>query len=130
MNTAYSFGKEVDTGFDQTIENVTKALKAEGFGILTQIDVQATLKEKLGEDMAPYKILGACNPPLAHRAITAEPSIGALLPCNVIVRQAESGRVAVEIMDPNAVLQLVNKQEIKELAGSVRAKMENVLNAL
>lgn len=130
MNTAYSFGKEVDTGFDQTIENVTKALKAEGFGILTQIDVQATLKEKLGEDMAPYRILGACNPPLAHRAITAEPSIGALLPCNVIVRQVESGRVAVEIMDPNAVLQLVNKPEIKELAGSVRAKMENVLNAL
>lgn len=130
MNTAYSFGKEVDTGFDQTIENVTKALKAEGFGILTQIDVKATLKEKLGEDMAPYRILGACNPPLAHRAITAEPSIGALLPCNVIVRQAENGRVVVEIMDPNAVLQLVNKPEIKELAGSVRAKMDNVLNAL
>jgi len=98
--------------------------------VLTDIDVAATLKKKLNQDMPPYRILGACNPPLAHRALVAEPSIGLLLPCNVVVRQDDAGKVQVEFMDPNAVLDLVNKAEVHQLAGEVRQKLERVMQAL
>jgi uncharacterized protein (DUF302 family) len=130
MQSKYGFGKKVVVSFDKAIEQVTQALQAEGFGVLTDIDVAATLKKKLHQDMPPYRILGACNPPLAHRAIQAEPSIGLLLPCNVVVRQDESGQVLVEFMDPNAVLELVNKPEITTLASEVRQKLERVMQAL
>ena len=126
----YGFGKIVDLDFDTAIERITAALKEEGFGILTQIDAQATLKTKLDVDILPYKILGACNPPLAHQAIQAEPSIGLLLPCNVLVRQDEAGAVHIEIMDPNAVLTLVDKPGIENLAATVREKLDRALSTL
>lgn len=125
----YAFGKTVSTGYEDTLARVTEALAAEGFGVLTEIDVAATLKKKLGKDMAPYRILGACNPQFAHQAIEVEPQIGALLPCNVVVR-VEDGRTLVEMMDPNAVLQLVGRPEVATIAGEVRARLERVLQAL
>jgi uncharacterized protein (DUF302 family) len=130
MNTRYGFGKDVSTPFDKTVEQVTKALSDEGFGILTDIDVAATMKVKLNEDMPPYRILGACNPPLAHRAIKAEPSIGLLLPCNVVVREDKAGRVRIEFMDTDAVLELVGKPEIAALAKEVRQRLERVMAAV
>ena len=130
MGTEYGFGKTVVSSFEAAIEKVTQELQKEGFGVLTDIDVAATLKKKLNQDMPPYRILGACNPPLAHRALEAEPSIGLLLPCNVVVRQDDAGKVQVEFMDPNAVLDLVAKPEINRLASEVRQKLERVLQAL
>lgn len=130
MSHSYGFGKSVPGSFETILEKVIQALQQEGFGVLTDIDVSATLKKKLGQDMPPYRILGACNPPLAHRAIVAEPSIGLLLPCNVVVRQDDDGKVWVEFMDPNAVLQLVNQPVISQLAGEVRQKLDRVMQAL
>ena len=125
--TAYAFGKTVKTSYEETVTRATEALAREGFGVLTEIDVAATLKKKLGKDMPPYKILGACNPQLAHRAIELEPQIGALLPCNVVVRVDAEGNTIVEIMDPNAVLKLVDRPEIGAIAGEVRQRLERVL---
>ena len=130
MNTKYGFGKAVATPFAETVARVTKALSEEGFGILTDIDVAATMKAKLNEDIPPYRILGACNPPLAHRAIKAEPSIGLLLPCNVVVRENDVGSVRVEFMDTDAVLKLVGKPEIDALAIEVRQRLERVMAAV
>jgi uncharacterized protein (DUF302 family) len=130
MNIRYGFGKALNLKFDAALERVTQELQREGFGVLTEIDVAATMKKKLGKEMRPYRILGACNPPLAHRALSAEPSIGLLLPCNVVVREDETGRVLVEFMNPNAVLDLVNKPEISRLAAEVRMRLENVMRAL
>jgi uncharacterized protein (DUF302 family) len=130
MNTKYGFGRTVDISFADAITRVTQALQDEGFGILTEIDVAATMKKKLNHDMPPYRILGACNPSLAHRAIEAEPSIGLLLPCNVVVRQDGAGKVRVEFMDPNAVLELVGKPEINQLAQEVRQRLERVMAAV
>ena len=130
MSIQYGFGKTVATDFDSAIEKVTAELQKEGFGVLTDIDVQATLKKKLGEEMPPYRILGACNPPLAHKAISNEPSIGLLLPCNVLVRQDENGAVHVEFMAPAAVLNLVDSPAVGELAGEVKSRLERVLAAL
>ena len=129
MSSKYAFGKTVGSGFDQTIEKVTKALAGEGFGILSDIDVAGTLKKKVGLDMPPYRILGACNPQFAHRALEAEPQIGALLPCNVVVR-AQGTRTAVDIMDPLAVMQLVDKPEVARIAAEVKGRLERVLAAL
>lgn len=129
MSTRYGFGKQVALAFDQAIERVTAELQKEGFGVLTDIDVSATVKKKLDEDMPPYRILGACNPKLAHQAMTVEPSIGLLLPCNVVVRQ-DAGTVFVEFMDPAAVLQLVDNPNIKPLAATVRGKLERVMQAI
>lgn len=126
----FGFGKTVELGFDAAIERVTEELAKEGFGILTVIDVQATLKAKLDKDMRPYRILGACNPALAHQAITAVPDIGLLLPCNVLVREDEEGQVHVEFMDPGAVLGLVNDPLVEPLAAQVKQKLENVLAAI
>ena len=128
--TKYGFGKTVEIPFDDAIVHVTQALQDEGFGILADIDVAGTMKKKLNQDMPPYRILGACNPPLAQRALESEPSIGLLLPCNVVVRQDEAGTVHVEFMDPNAVLELVNKPEITALASEVRQRLERVSVAL
>ena len=125
----YAFGKTVSTPYEETLQRATAALAAEGFGVLTEIDVAATLKAKLGKDMEPYNILGACNPQFAHRAIEMEPQIGALLPCNVVVR-VEGGRTIVEIMDPHAVLSLVDKPGIATVAAEVRERLARVLAAL
>ena len=128
--TKYGFGKTVEIPFNDAIVHVTQALQDEGFGILADIDVAGTMKKKLNQDMPPYRILGACNPSLAHRALESEPSIGLLLPCNVVVRQDGAGTVHVEFMDPNAVLELVNKPEITALASEVRQRLEQVSVAL
>ena len=130
MDARYGFGKTVRLSFADALARVTLALQAEGFGVLTEVDIRATLEKKLGADMPPYRILGACNPALAHRALTAEPSIGVLLPCNVVVREDPSGSVRVEFMDPSAVLDLVDRPEIAQLAGEVRQRLERVMAAL
>jgi uncharacterized protein (DUF302 family) len=109
---------------------VTEELQKEGFGVLTEIDVQATMKKKLDADMAPYRILGACNPQLAHRALAVEPGIGLLLPCNVVVRQDEAGRVHVDFMDPDSVLGLVNRPEVAHPGAEVGQRLRRVMAAL
>ena len=129
MTEKYSFGKTLDTGFQQAIERVTQALAKEGFGVLSDIDVAATLKKKLGVDSPAYRILGACNPQFAHRALEAEPEIGTLLPCNVVVRSA-SGKTRVDVMDPLAVMKLTGKAEIAVIANEVRGRLERVVAAL
>lgn len=126
----YGFGKSVNLPFHDAITRVTQALQDEGFGILSDIDVAGAMKKKLDQDMPPYRILGACNPPLAYRALETEPSIGLLLPCNVVVRQDAGGKVHVEFMDPKAVLELVNKPEIVTLANEVKQRLERVMQAL
>ena len=130
METGYGFGKTVNYTFERAVVRVTEELQKEGFGVLTDIDVAATLKKKLNNEIPPYRILGACNPQLAHQALQAEPAIGLLLPCNVVVRQDEAGTVYVEFMDPNAVLELVNKMEIKTIAAEVRECLQRVLHAI
>jgi uncharacterized protein (DUF302 family) len=128
--STYAFGKNVAMSYDAAIEKVTQELAKEGFGVLTEIDVKATMKKKLDVDTLPYKILGACNPQFAHRALAAEPQIGALLPCNVVVRTQADGSTRVEFMDPNAVLQLVDRPEIHALATQVRERLQRVMAAL
>ena len=126
----YAFGKKVNMGFDQAVAAVTQALAKEGFGVLTEIDVQATLKKKLGIERPPYRILGACNPQFAAQALEVEPQIGALLPCNVVVRQDAAGATLVEFMDPDAVLELVQRPEVGRIAAEVRGRLERVMAAL
>jgi uncharacterized protein (DUF302 family) len=126
----YAFSTTLDASFDSVVGRVTEELKKEGFGVLMTIDVKKTLKEKLGVDRRPYTILGACNPPLANRAIEAEPDIGVLLPCNVVVRDEGGGKVTVAFMDPEAVLRLVDNPDVGGLAKEVRARLGRVHNAL
>jgi uncharacterized protein (DUF302 family) len=126
----YGFTVKVNDSFDNAVEKVTEELQKEGFGVLTEIDVKAVMKKKLDIDKKPYKILGACNPVLANQAMTAEPDIGLLLPCNVVVREDDNGDVIVGFMDPAAVLGLVQTDELKELGGEVRSRLERVRDAL
>lgn len=130
MQTRYGFGKQVQYTFDDALARVTAALQAEGFGVLTDIDVAATMKKKLDRDMPPYRILGACNPPLAFRVLAAEPTIGLLLPCNVVVRQDAKGGVHVEFMDPSAVLDMVSAAEVSAVAAEVKARLARVMAAV
>jgi uncharacterized protein (DUF302 family) len=126
----YGFNITLTDTFENSIKRVTEALKTEGFGVLTDIDVQATMKAKLNVDGAPYRILGACNPPLAHKAITADPDIGLLLPCNVVVREQPDKKINVGFMDPIAVLKLTDNPAIAEMAKAVRGKLERVRDKL
>ncbi len=126
----YGFNVTMSIGFDDAVARVTEELQKEGFGILTEIDVKATLKKKLDVEKRPYKILGACNPVLANQALDAEPDIGLLLPCNVIVREDEDGSVVVGFMDPEVVLSIVQHDELKELGAEARARLLRVRNAL
>lgn len=126
----FSFSRSIDAPFDAVQQRVRDALADEGFGVLTEIDVAATMKKKLDADMAPYVILGACNPQLAHRAISHDPEIGALLPCNVVVRDGGADGTIVSFMDPQAVLGLMNDAAIEPIAADVRARMERVADAV
>lgn len=128
--SAYGFGETVNLPFDQAIARTKEALAGEGFGVLTEIDVRETLKKKLDVDFAPYTILGACNPSLAHQALTAEREIGLLLPCNVIVYQVDEKRSTVSIMDPEAALALSGNPAIAPLARDVKTRLERVLKAV
>ena len=130
MQNNYGFGKAVDLDFDAAIDRVTQVLAGEGFGVLSDIDVAAKMKEKLGKDMPRYRILGACNPPLAYRAVSAEEEIGLLLPCNVVVREDAQGDVHVSFMDPQAVMGLVGNPGVEPLASDVKQRLERVLDAL
>jgi uncharacterized protein (DUF302 family) len=129
VTTRYSFGTRVAGSVADLRPVVEAALKAEGFGVLTEIDVAATLKAKLGVDRPAYVILGACNPPLAHRAIEAEPSIGTLLPCNVVLR-SDGDATVVEAMDPAAAMALSDAVGIADVGGDVRARLERVIAAV
>ena len=130
MSSAYVFGKSVPLNHGEARSRVIDALGKEGFGVLTEIDVQATLKKKLGIERPPYRILGACNPQFAAQALEIEPQIGALLPCNVVVRQDAAGATLVEFMDPDAVLELVQRPEVGRIAAEVRGRLERVMAAL
>ncbi len=126
----YYFNKSLSVGFDEAVSTVTEALKAQGFGILTEIDVKATLKKKLDVDFRQYTILGACNPGYAHKALLAEPHIGLMLPCNVLVQELESGEVEVSAIDPAASMQAVENSELGDVAVAVRDKLKSVIENL
>ena len=128
-NTAYTFGTTVPLSVAELRPIVGAALAAEGFGVLTEIDVAATMKAKLGIDGAPYLILGACNPPLAHRALEADPSAGALLPCNVVLRE-QGGQTIVEAMDPAMVLGIVGSSAMEPIAREARERLLRVIESV
>ena len=127
---SYYFSKTIQSDFDAAVEKVTAALKTEGFGILTEIDIRATLKKKLDVDFKPYKILGACNPPFAYKALQAEDKIGLMLPCNVIVQDTGNGQVEVAAVDPAASMQAVENESLEEVATAVREKLKKVVAGL
>ncbi len=126
----YEFGKTLTATPEQARERAVEALTAEGFGVLTEIDVQATMKKKLDREMRYYTILGACNPEMAWKALAREPKIGTMLPCNVIVRELEDGKVEVSAVDPQASMQAVENPELGEVAGEVRTRLQRVIEAI
>jgi len=127
---SYYFAKTVKLPFNEAIARVSDALKAKGFGILTTIDVKETMKKKLDVDFRPYIILGACNPPFAHKALSTEDKIGTMLPCNVIVQETEPGTVEVAAIDPVASMQAVENADLMPVAGEVRALLRDVVAGL
>ena len=127
---SYYFNKIVEQNFEDAIEKVTEELQKEGFGILTEIDIKATLKNKLDVDFRKYIILGACNPSFAHKALLSENKIGTMLPCNVIVQENDEGKVEVSAVDPMASMQAVENPDLKNIATEIRAKLQNVINNL
>ena len=127
---SYYFTTIIDGEMESVVEKVTEVLKAEGFGILTEIDVQATLKKKLDADFRPYRILGACNPPFAHQALLAEDKIGLMLPCNVIVQEQEPGKIEVSAIDPIASMQAVDNPGLGDIAQQVQSRLQSVIAAL
>lgn len=127
---SYYIATTITKPFDEAVEQVKAGLAREGFGVLTDIDVEATMKQKLGADFRAYRILGACNPPLAHRALLAEDKIGTMLPCNVIVQDIGDGRVEVAAIDPAASMQQVGNPALTEIANMVRAKLAAVVGGL
>jgi uncharacterized protein (DUF302 family) len=130
MTSSYGFGRSVDMSYEEAVDRVTAALKGEGFGVLTEIDVQATLKAKLGVDFRRYVILGACNPPLAHRALEAEQELGLLLPCNVIVYEQDDGRTVVSALNPMVALGVVDNPALENVAAEVTQKLQRVIDGL
>ena len=128
--TNYGFSKVVNLGYEEAIVKVTDALKAEGFGILTEIDVKETLKKKLYVDFKPYKILGACNPPFAYKALQSEEQIGLMLPCNVIVYVNDENETVVAAIDPIASMQAVNNDKLGEVAETIQGKLKKVIESL
>jgi uncharacterized protein (DUF302 family) len=126
----YYIARVVEAGFDETVARIVAALKLEGFGVLTDIDVAATMKQKLGVEFRSYRILGACNPPLAHKALSAEDKIGVMLPCNVIVQQAGEGKTEVAAIDPRAAMERIGNPALSELAGEVAQRLARVLQTL
>ena len=127
---AYYFSKLLNVSFDEAVSKVTEGLKKEGFGILTDIDVQATLKKKLNADFRKYRILGACNPPFAYQALQSEDKIGTMLPCNVIVQEHAESKVEVAAIDPVASMQAVENAKLKDIAEQVQAKLKKVVDSL
>ncbi|WP_020402596.1 DUF302 domain-containing protein [Gracilimonas tropica] len=127
---SYHFSKFVDLGFDEAIEKTIAELKEEGFGVLTEIDIKETLKKKLDVDFRKYRILGACNPPNAYKALQAEGHIGLMLPCNVIVQEHENGKVEISAVDPVASMQAIENKELGEVADTVRGMLKNVIDRL
>ncbi|MEN8143228.1 MAG: DUF302 domain-containing protein [Thermodesulfobacteriota bacterium] len=124
----YYFNKTVGLSFDDAINKVTEELKKEGFGILSEIDVQAALKKKLDVDFRRYRILGACNPPFAYKALLAEDKIGTMLPCNVIVQELDNGKVEIAAIDPLASMQAVGNETVEAIAAEIRAKLKKVIH--
>jgi uncharacterized protein (DUF302 family) len=129
MNTTYGFGTSLSVPYEEAIPRVKEALKAEGFGVLTEIDVRRTLREKLGAEMEPYIILGACNPQLAHRALEQEPEIGLLLPCNVVVRAQGAGS-RVDVADPQAMLGIVGNEQLNTIAQEAKERLQRAVASL
>jgi uncharacterized protein (DUF302 family) len=127
---SYYFTKTLNVPFDEAVERVTQELKKEGFGILTDIDVKATLKKKLDVDFKKYRILGACNPPFAYRALQTEDKIGTMLPCNVIIQEHVEGRVEVSAIDPVASMQAIHNPELHDIAQGIQAKLKAVIDSL
>jgi len=127
---SYYYSKTLDLSFEDAIDKTTEALSEEGFGVLTEIDIKATLKKKLDVDFKKYQILGACNPPLAHKALSAEDHIGLMLPCNVIVQEHENGEVEVSAVDPIASMQAIENDELGEIAQEVRDLLKKVIDNL